>query len=115
MIPQWIAKIKLGLLLNDWHTVFSVAEENCANAHYLIESSGLRCRRKEMMNACIDVEEIRSQGLACYWTAGGGRVINVFSWGNDADKVKKELESRGHKPVEYKVASGAKILKKEVE
>jgi len=113
MIPQWIAKIKLGLLKRDWHMVFSAAEENCANAHYLIESSGLRCRRKEMMCACIDVEEIRSQGLACYWTAGGGKVINVFSWGSDADEVKKELERRGYNPVEYKVAGGAKVIKSE--
>jgi mevalonate pyrophosphate decarboxylase len=113
MIPQWMAQIKLGLLNKDWHKVFSGAEENCANAHYLIESSGLRCRRKEMMNTCIDVEEIRSKGLACYWTAGGGRVINVFSWGSDAEKVRKELESRGHKPVEYRVASGARVMKSE--
>ncbi|MCD6591360.1 MAG: hypothetical protein J7K72_05305 [Candidatus Aenigmarchaeota archaeon] len=113
MIPVWIAKIKEGLLHKDWDIVFSVAEENCANAHYLIESSGfgLRCRKKEMMAACIDVEEIRAKGLSCYWTAGGGKVINVFSWGKDAPKVKKELIKRGYKPVEYKVASGAKIVK----
>ncbi|RLJ07414.1 MAG: hypothetical protein DRP16_03510 [Candidatus Aenigmatarchaeota archaeon] len=111
MIPQWIAKIKLGLLLNNWHMVFSVAEENCANAHYLIESSGLRCRKKEMMCACIDVEEIRYLGLACYWTAGGGNQINIFSWGKDAKKVKKELLKRGYKPKEYKVAGGPKIIK----
>lgn len=110
-VPLWVAEVKLGLLLNDWHRVFSVAEENCANAHYLIESSGLRCRKKEMMNACIDVEEIREKGLACYWTAGGGRVINVFSWGKDAEKVKAELLRRGHKPREYKVTSGPKIIK----
>ena len=112
-IPEWIANIKLGLLHKDWKRVFENAEDNCHNAHYLIESSGKRCRRKEMMNACIDVEEIRAIGLPCYWTAGGGRVINVFSWGTDADKVKKELINRGYKPVEYKVAPGAKIIKSE--
>ncbi|NIO22708.1 MAG: hypothetical protein GTN38_01620 [Candidatus Aenigmarchaeota archaeon] len=112
-IPEWMAKIKEGLLLKDWDAVFMAAEDNCSNAHYLIESSGfgLRCRKKEMMNACIDVEEIRAKGLYCYWTAGGGKVINVFSWGRDAPKVKKELIKRGYKPVEYKVASGAKIVK----
>ena len=112
MVPIWIAKIKLGLLNNDWKTVFSVAEENCANAHYLIESAGLRCRKKEMMNAWIDVEEIRAEGLPCYWTAGGGRVINVFSWGKEAEKVKKELIKRGYKPIEYKVAPSPKIIKR---
>ncbi len=111
MIPQWIAKIKLGFLNKDWDTVFAVAEENCQNAHYLYESVGLRSRKKEMMNAVIDVEEIRATGLSCYWTAGGGKVINVFSWGKYAEKVKKELEKRGQKLIEYKVASGAKVTK----
>ena len=113
MIPQWIAKIKLGLLHSDWHAVFSAAEDNCANAHYLYESMGLRSRKKEMMNAVIDVEEIRASGLPCYWTAGGGKVINVFSWGKQAEDVKKELERRGHRIIEYKVAPGAKIIKTE--
>ncbi|MCW4006969.1 MAG: hypothetical protein NWF04_10345 [Candidatus Bathyarchaeota archaeon] len=109
MIPQWIAKIKLGLLHKDWDTVFAVAEENCANAHYLYESVGLRSRRKEMMNVVIDVEDLRKQGLSCYWTAGGGKVINIFTWGEDADKVKAELTKKGHAITEYKVASGAKV------
>ncbi|NOX71928.1 MAG: hypothetical protein GXO64_04510 [Candidatus Micrarchaeota archaeon] len=112
MVPQWIARIKLGILHKDWHAVFSAAEENCANAHYLYESMGLRSRKKEMMNVVIDVEEIRANGLPCYWTAGGGKVINVFSWGNEAEKVKKELEKRGHKITEYKVAPGAKVIKR---
>jgi mevalonate pyrophosphate decarboxylase len=113
MIPIWVAKIKLGFLTNDWKTVFSVAEENCANAHYLIECAGLRCRKKEMMNACIDVEEIRDTGLPCYWTAGGGKVINVFSWGPDSEKVRQELINRGYQPKEYKVAPGPKIVSSE--
>jgi mevalonate pyrophosphate decarboxylase len=111
-VPQWIAKIKLGLLNKDWNAVFSVAEENCANAHYLIESSGKRCRRKEMMNAVIDVEEIRASGLPVYWTAGGGKVINAFSWGKDAEKVLAELKKRGQPVIEYKVAPGATIVEK---
>ena len=112
MVPQWAAEIKLGLLNKDWKKVFSVAELNCDNAHYLIESSGVRCRKKEMMNAVIDVEEIRATGLPVYWTAGGGKVINAFSWGKDADKVLAELKKRGQKPIEYKVAPGAKIIEK---
>ena len=112
MVPQWIAKIKLGLMNKDWNLVFSVAEENCANAHYLIESSGKRCRRKEMMNAVIDVEEIRASGLPVYWTAGGGKVINAISWGKDADKVLAELKKRGQPVIEYKVAPGAKVIEK---
>ncbi len=111
MIPTWIGEIKLGLLTNNWDKTFMAAEQNCANAHYLIETSGLRCRKKEMMEACIAVEEIRDKGISCYWTAGGGRVINVFSWGDDAEKVRKELESRGFKYIEYRVASGASIVK----
>ncbi|HLD58245.1 MAG TPA: hypothetical protein VI977_01210 [archaeon] len=112
MVPQWIAKIKLGLLDKDWNLVFSVAEENCSNAHYLIESSGKRCRKKEMMNAVIDVEEIRESGLPVYWTAGGGKVINAISWGKEAEKVLAELKKRGQKPIEYKVAPGAKVIEK---
>lgn len=111
MVPTWVAKIKLGLMNKDWNTVFSVAEENCSNAHYLIESSGKRCRRKEMMNAVIDVEEIRESGLPAYWTAGGGKVINVITWDPHAEKVREELIKRGQKPVEYKVASGAKVVR----
>lgn len=111
MIPTWIGRIKRGLLAKDWKTVFENAEENCANAHYLIESSGKRCRKKEMMNAVIDVEEIRTMGLPAYWTAGGGKVINAFSWGKEAEQVLEELQKRGQKPVEYKIASGARVVK----
>lgn len=112
-VPMWIAKVKLGLLRKDWHTVFSVAEENCSNAHYLIESSGKRCRRREMMNAVIDVEEIRDSGLPVYWTAGGGRVINAITWEPHANAVLQALQARGQKPIEYKVASGAKVVRSE--
>lgn len=112
MVPTWIGRIKQGLLQKDWSMVFANAEDNCANAHYLIESSGRRCRKKEMMNAVIDVEEIRASGLPVYWTAGGGKVINAFSWGKEADSVLAQLKKRGQKPVEYKVASGAKVIRK---
>lgn len=106
----WVKNIEEGLRKKNWKQVFSNAEENCANAHYLIESGGKRCRRKEMMNICIDVEEIRAGGLPVYWTAGGGKVINVFSWGQDGEKVLEELKRRGNVPIEYKVASGPKII-----
>ena len=109
MLPQWEAKIKLGLLRKDWDTIFSNAEDNCSNAHYLIESSGARARKKEMMNAVIDVEEIRASGLPVYWTAGGGKIINAFSWEPYGDKVLEALKERGQKPVEYKVAPAAHI------
>ena len=110
MVPRWKKEIEEGLKNRDWRRVFLNAEQNCANAHYLVENGGKRCRRKEMMNAVIDVEEIRESGLQAYWTAGGGRVINVFSWGQDADKVLEELKARGQTPIEYKVASGAKVV-----
>lgn len=109
-VPYWRKKIEDGLKKRDWKQVFANAEENCANAHYLIETGGKRSRRKEMMDAVIDIEEIRDLGLPVYWTAGGGRVINAFSWGPDADKVLAELKKRGQKPVEYKVGSGAKVI-----
>ena len=60
-----------------------------------------------------DFEEIRALGLPVYWTAGGGKVINLFSWGPGAEKVEQELIKRGHKPVRYKVAPGAKVVKSE--
>ncbi|MFH1780036.1 MAG: hypothetical protein ABH803_02740 [Candidatus Micrarchaeota archaeon] len=109
-VPYWVSEVKQALEKNDWKRLFTKAEENCANAHYLIENGGKRCRRKEMMNAVIDVEEIRSAGLPVYWTAGGGRVINSFSWGPQAEQVLAELKKRGQKPTEYKVASGAKVI-----
>ncbi len=112
-VHVWIKNIEEGLKSKDWKRVFSNAEENCANAHYLIEGGGKRCRRKEIMNICIDVEEIRASGLPAYWTAGGGKVISVFSWGKDSEKVLEELKLRGNMPVEYKVASGPKIVQKE--
>ncbi len=114
MLPQWEAKIKLGLLEKDWKMVFSNAEDNCANAHYLIESSGRRSRRKEMMNAVIDVEEIRESGLPVYWTAGGGNVINAFTWEPHSGKVLDELLRRGQKPIEYKVAPEAHITESDL-
>ncbi|MBS3056999.1 MAG: hypothetical protein J4415_00025 [Candidatus Diapherotrites archaeon] len=109
-VPYWVKEIKEGLAQKDWKRVLSNAEENCANAHYLIESSGKRCRRKEMMLAVIDVEEIRASGLPVYWTAGGGRVINAITFEPYAERVLEELKKRGQKPIEYKVASGAKVI-----
>lgn len=113
MVPVWVAKIKLGLLNKDWNSVFGVAEDNCSNAHYLIESSGKRCRRKEMMNAVIDVEEIRASGLPVYWTAGGGKIINAITWEPHAAKVREEFVKRGQSPIDYKVAPGAHVIKSE--
>jgi len=112
-IPYWVKEIKQALKQKDWKRLFSNAEENCANAHYLVESGGKRCRRKEMMNAVIEIEEIRAEGLPVYWTAGGGKVINAFSWEKEAEIVLKKLKERGQNPTEYKVASGAKIIKSE--
>jgi len=109
-VPHWVVEIKRGLKNKDWKRVFSNAEENCANAHYLIESGGKRCRRKEMMQAVIDVEEIRASGLPVYWTAGGGNVINAFTWKPYSRGVLEALRRRGHNPIEYKVASGPKII-----
>ena len=109
-VPYWVKEIKEGLAQKDWKRVLSNAEENCANAHYLIESSGKRCRRKEMMLAVIDVEEIRASGLPVYWTAGGGRVINAITFEPYAERGLEELKKRGQKPIEYKVASGAKVI-----
>ena len=112
-VPYWVREIKEGLKKRDWKRVFSNAEENCANAHYLIESGGKRCRKKEMMTAVIDVEEIRLSGLPVYWTAGGGNLINAITWEPYGERVLKELKKRGQNPIEYKVASGPKIIKSE--
>ncbi len=115
-IQEWEAKIKLGLLRKDWKIVFENAEDNCANAHYLIESSGRRARRKEMMAAVIDIEEIREEtNLPVYWTAGGGNVINAFTWNPYANAVLEELKRRGQEPLEYKVAPAAHITEVERE
>lgn len=113
MVPQWEGRIKHGLILKDWKKVFEAAEENMRNVNYLLEDNGVRTRRKEMMTSVIDVEEMRISGLPVYWVAGGGNVINVVSWGEHAQKVKEELIKRGWKPVEYKVASGAKVVHSE--
>lgn len=110
MVPYWRSQIEAGLKTRDWVKVFHNAEENCANAHYLIESGGKRCRKKEIMNAVIDIEDIRNLGLPVYWTAGGGKIINAFSWGREADTVLEELKKRGQRPEEYKIASGAKVI-----
>jgi mevalonate pyrophosphate decarboxylase len=109
MMPQWEAKIKLGIINRDWKLVFSSAEENCANAHYLIESSGKRVRKREMMDAIINIEEIRESGMPVYWTAGGGKVINAFTWEPYGDAVFKALKERGQEPIEYKVAPAAMV------
>ncbi len=112
-VPHWVAQIKQGLAERDWAKVFSNAEENCANAHYLIESGGKRCRRKEMMMAVIDVEEIRASGLPVYWTAGGGNVINAITWEPHAGKVFGELRKRGQNPIECKIVGGARVVESE--
>ncbi len=107
MVPQWIARIKLGLMKKDWDMVFKAAEENCHNAHQLLEYMDVFARRKEMLNVCYDVVELRKRGLKAYWTAGGGNVINVFSWGESAEEVYKFLKE--HYPTKrYKVAGGPK-------
>jgi len=116
-IPIWIANIKQALLAGNWNKLFWNAEMNCANAHYLIETSDhdLWCRKKEMLEACADIRAIRDTGLPAYWTAGGGTVIMCFSWGPEAEKVKDELIARGYGDVlvEYKVAPGATVLESE--
>jgi len=66
-----------------------------------------------MMTAVIDVEEIRLSGLPVYWTAGGGNLINAITWEPYGERVLKELKKRGQNPIEYKVASGPKIIKSE--
>jgi mevalonate pyrophosphate decarboxylase len=107
MVPTWIARIKWGLLKKDWDMVFKAAEENCHNAHQLLEYMDVYARRKEMINVCYDVVQMRKEGLKAYWTAGGGNVINVFSWGETSDEVLRRLKE--NYPVkEYKVAGGPK-------
>ncbi len=106
MVPVWVKEITEGLKAKDWERVFRNAEQNCHNAHHLIEYMGLFARRKEMLSVCYDVALMRKEGLKVYWTAGGGNVINVFSWGDDADKVKNKLKELGYPVKEYKVAPG---------
>lgn len=113
MIHEWEARIKLGLHRKDWNMVFDAAEENIRNVNYMLEDNGVRTRRKEMMMAVIDVEEIRKSNIPAYWVAGGGNVISVVSWGEHAEKVKKKLIENGWKPIEYKIASGTRIVKSE--
>lgn len=110
--PYWEKQIKDALKEKNLAKLFENAEQNCMHAHFLFECSGKRMHGKEMTAARIDVDEIRLAGIPCYWTAGGGNVINVFSFGKDAKKAKEELEKRGWKPLEYKVASGAKVIEK---
>ncbi len=110
MIPVWIARIKLGLLRKDWDMVFKAAEENCHNAHQLLEYMDVFARRKEMLNVCYDVVQMRKEGLKAYWTAGGGNVINVFSWGESSDVVLERLKELGYPVKEYKVAGGPKRI-----
>lgn len=110
MIPVWVAKIKWGLLRKDWDMVFKNSEENCHNAHQLLEYMDVYARRKEMINVCYDVVHMRKEGLKAYWTAGGGNSINVFSWGKDADEVKKRLEEAGYPVKEFKVAGKPKRI-----
>jgi mevalonate pyrophosphate decarboxylase len=110
--PYWEREIKEALREKDWNRLLYNAEVNCMHAHFLFECSGKRMHNKEMTCARIDVDEIRLSGIPCYWTAGGGNVINVFSFGEHASKAKAELEKRGWKPIEYKVASGAKVTEK---
>jgi len=112
MIPYWEKEIKAALKEKKWDKLLFNAEENCMHAHFLFETSGKRMHNKEMTCARIDVDEIRLSGVPCYWTAGGGNVLNVFSYGEKALKAKEELEKRGWKPLAYKVASGARVIEK---
>lgn len=112
MIPFWEKQIVSGLKYRNFWKVFTAVEENVFNAHYLFECSGKRMRKKDMTNACIDVDEIRlEKDLPVFWTAGGGKVITVISWGKKAKKVKRELARRGWKPKDYKIASGPVKIK----
>jgi mevalonate pyrophosphate decarboxylase len=113
-VPKWEKAIKDGLKEKNFEKVFDVAERNCRNAHYLFECSGRVMRKKEMMIASMDVCEIRTElKLPVYWVAGGGKVISAITWEPFAEKVLIELRKRGQNPIEYKVGSGAKIVKSE--
>ncbi len=112
MIHFWENQIMRGLKNKNYWQVFKAVQENVFNAHYLFECSGKRMRRKDMTNACIDVDEIRlEKDLPAFWTAGGGKVITVISWGTNAQKVRKELMKRGWKPKDYKIAPGPVKIK----
>ncbi len=113
LVPYWEGQIKQAIKERDWNKLLKNAEENCMHAHFLFELSGKRMHNKEMTAARIDVDEIRLSGLPCYWTAGGGNVINVFSFGEHAEEVKKELIKRGWNPIDYKIAPGPKIIHSE--
>lgn len=111
--PFWEEKIIQSIKEKNMEKMLRYAQENCMHAHFLFELSGKRMHDKDMTRARIDVDEIRLSGLPCYWTAGGGNVINVFSFGEHAPKVRQELVKRGWNPIDYKVASGAKVVKSE--
>jgi len=40
-------------------------------------------------------------------------LINAITWEPYGERVLKELKKRGQNPIEYKVASGPKIIKSE--
>ena len=112
-INEWVAKIRYGIMFKKMQTIFENAEENIRNAHYLLEDLGLRVRRKEMMNLCLDIEDIRNRGHLAYYLIGGGNRLSVATFGEHVESVKGELKQKGWNFKECKIASGPKIIHSE--
>jgi mevalonate pyrophosphate decarboxylase len=109
-IPEWTKNIEQALERRDFVTVFKNAEENIRNAHYLLEDVGVRVRKKEMMNCCLDVEDMRRNGIETYYLVGGGNMVSIAFLNKQENLVFSELKKKGYNPIRYKVASGAKVI-----
>lgn len=111
--PHWEKEIKEAIEEENWDKFLKNAQENCQHAHNLFELSGKRMHNKEMTCARIDVDNVRLSGTPCYWTAGGGNVLNVFSYGDHVEEAKRKLKERGWDTVPYVVAPGPSIIESE--
>jgi len=109
-IPEWTKNIEQALERRDFITVLKNAEENIRNAHDLLEDVGVKVRRKEMMNCCLDIEDMRREGIEAYYLIGGGNMISVVFPNEQEDLVLSGLKKKGYNPLRYKVASGAKVI-----
>lgn len=109
-IPLWVNRIKAALANNNLVDLLEIAEENIQNAHELLEGVGLVVRKPKMMELCIDIQQMREDGIPAYYLIGGGNLITIATLQQYAQQVAKRLDSKNWQYHHFKVASAPKIV-----
>ncbi|NHJ85088.1 MAG: hypothetical protein FK734_06475 [Asgard group archaeon] len=109
-IPYWVQEIKAAIKQKDFIKMLELAEENIRNAHELLEGVNLFVRKSEMLSLCMDIEQMRQEGILAYYLIGGGNLVTVATVKEYTNEVTAKLTNKKWHFYDFKVASGPKII-----